>query len=417
MRRRPILAPVGVAGIALAALLAVAGPAAADPGTPGPVATARPAPAATGAIGPAATPVLPALPASPDAAAGTVSPQLAAAKRAAEALQQQVDGLQAQAELAIEHYNEVHVALASAERAHAAALRRLAGALASAQDAEDLATDRIRALYMTGGAPALTSIALGAETLSQALASYHNVSVIVAQDSVHVALAAATAAQAEDAEVALATAADQQRRLQKQAAGAAAQVKDKLAASQRLLAAASVQIQQLVAAEQAAEQRAANELAALIRTEQQRTKTLGVGLDSSIPLSPFVQQVLAAAEAELGKPYQWGATGPGSYDCSGLTQHAFAAAAVALPRTSRQQWFAGGHVTLAQSLPGDLLFWGSNLADPQSIHHVAIYLGGGYMLAAPHTGSTVRVEQVYTDGFFGVTRIADPTAARLPAAG
>jgi cell wall-associated NlpC family hydrolase len=118
--------------------------------------------------------------------------------------------------------------------------------------------------------------------------------------------------------------------------------------------------------------------------------------------------VLAAAETELGKPYRWGATGPGSFDCSGLVQHVFAAAGVALPRTSRQQWYAGAHPANDDIRPGDLLFWADG-DHPASIHHVAVYLGSGYMIAAPHTGALVRVQPVYDGGFFGVTRVAAPS--------
>ena len=114
--------------------------------------------------------------------------------------------------------------------------------------------------------------------------------------------------------------------------------------------------------------------------------------------------VVRFALAQLGKPYLWGATGTASFDCSGLTGWAFRQAGVNLPRTSRQQWFAGPHVGLADLAPGDLLFWADDVARPGSIHHVALYVGGGRMIAAPRAGTLVREQAVYASGYIGAVR-------------
>jgi len=117
-----------------------------------------------------------------------------------------------------------------------------------------------------------------------------------------------------------------------------------------------------------------------------------------------VVTAITAARSALGLPYQWGATGPDSYDCSGLTQWAFAQAGVRLPRVAADQWTVGTHPSLDQLRPGDLLFWATDVNDPSTIHHVAIYLGGGFMLQAPHTGDVVRIARVYLDGYIGASR-------------
>ncbi|GJF01326.1 C40 family peptidase [Pseudonocardia sp. D17] len=95
------------------------------------------------------------------------------------------------------------------------------------------------------------------------------------------------------------------------------------------------------------------------------------------------------ARAQLGKPYVWGATGPGSFDCSGLVLRAWEAAGVQLPRTSREQATAGQQIPRAQAQPGDLLFWSSN-GQVSGVHHVALYLGDGQIIEAPTTGIPVR---------------------------
>lgn len=98
--------------------------------------------------------------------------------------------------------------------------------------------------------------------------------------------------------------------------------------------------------------------------------------------------VVNLAKQQLGKPYAWGATGPNSFDCSGLTQYVFAhAVGVNLPRVTWQQEAVGKDVSLNALLPGDLLFWGAR----GSTYHVAIYIGDGNMIQAPTTGDVVKI--------------------------
>jgi cell wall-associated NlpC family hydrolase len=103
---------------------------------------------------------------------------------------------------------------------------------------------------------------------------------------------------------------------------------------------------------------------------------------------------IAFALDEVGKPYVWGATGPNTYDCSGLMLRAFQSAGINLPRVSRQQFYAGGHVPVSQAQPGDLLFYATDPSDPSTIHHVMLYMGDGQMVEAPYTGQSVRVQPV-----------------------
>ncbi|AEA28647.1 C40 family peptidase [Pseudonocardia benzenivorans] len=103
---------------------------------------------------------------------------------------------------------------------------------------------------------------------------------------------------------------------------------------------------------------------------------------------------IAFALKEVGKPYVWGATGPNTYDCSGLMLRAFQAAGIELPRVSRDQYNAGGHVPVRDAQPGDLLFYATDPSDPSTIHHVTLYMGDDKMVEAPYTGASVRVQPV-----------------------
>ena len=104
------------------------------------------------------------------------------------------------------------------------------------------------------------------------------------------------------------------------------------------------------------------------------------------------QAAINFALAAVGKPYVWGATGPDTYDCSGLMLRAFQKAGVNLPRVSRQQFTAGGHLPARQAQPGDLLFLATDPTDPATIHHVMLYMGNDKIVEAPYTGAQVRVQ-------------------------
>jgi hypothetical protein len=104
------------------------------------------------------------------------------------------------------------------------------------------------------------------------------------------------------------------------------------------------------------------------------------------------QAAINFALASVGKPYVWGATGPDTYDCSGLMLRAFQKAGVNLPRVSRQQFNAGGHVPVRQAQPGDLLFLATDPTDPATIHHVMLYMGNDKIVEAPYTGASVRIQ-------------------------
>jgi cell wall-associated NlpC family hydrolase len=140
------------------------------------------------------------------------------------------------------------------------------------------------------------------------------------------------------------------------------------------------------------------------------------GLPAGAPAEEVAAAAVRFAYSELGKPYKWGATGElGFYDCSGLMLRAYEKGGITLPRTSRQQWYAGARVwQVSQMLPGDLVFYAYNTADPATIHHVGIYIGAGNMIDAPYTGANVRITPFLRGDFIGAVR---PTAAQVPADG
>jgi len=126
-----------------------------------------------------------------------------------------------------------------------------------------------------------------------------------------------------------------------------------------------------------------------------------------------INTILKAAASRVGVPYVWGATGPNSFDCSGLVQWSFAHAGIRMPRVSQQQFFTGPHVPYSAARPGDLLFWHYDPTDPNNVDHVAIYAGNGMMLVAPHTGDFVKYVAVPLNKLAGVVRVDPRTAAAV----
>jgi cell wall-associated NlpC family hydrolase len=156
-----------------------------------------------------------------------------------------------------------------------------------------------------------------------------------------------------------------------------------------------------------AQEAAANEAAKLARMEaaqaaarSQAVSVSDLRLSSSAgplaagdigpPVSGGAAAAVAEALRQVGKPYQWAAAGPDSFDCSGLTMWAWRAAGVSLPHYTGDQYASTTHISLSDLQPGDLVYTGD-------MGHMAMYIGNGNMVEAPHTGADVRVVPLRSD--------------------
>ncbi|MFD3725691.1 NlpC/P60 family protein [Streptomyces sp. NPDC058671] len=146
-----------------------------------------------------------------------------------------------------------------------------------------------------------------------------------------------------------------------------------------------------------------------VQTAGAQRELLGSGvLDGRRTPSRAGAEALRFAVGQIGKPYEWGAEGPGTYDCSGLTQRAWAAAGRELPRTSQEQWATLPRVSWAELRPGDLVVYFPGAT------HVAVYLGEGLVVHAPRPGGKVKVSPIAANPLLGAVR-PDPDGRALAA--
>lgn len=178
---------------------------------------------------------------------------------------------------------------------------------------------------------------------------------------------------------------------------AAQAVLDKLTAQQR----AAIEAARQKAAEQAQRDAERTDVTKAATGSNNGSSSSSDLADSAATGSGKGAEAVAFAKAQIGKPYVFGATGPGSYDCSGLTQAAWAAAGVQLDRTSQAQFDDGVPVSSSDLEPGDLVFF---YGDPPD--HVAIYVGNGVVIHAPHPGESVQYAQLSSMPYVGARRPA-----------
>ncbi|HMG28240.1 MAG TPA: C40 family peptidase [Acidimicrobiia bacterium] len=343
-------------------------------------------------------------------------------KRAeAKSLQNQIDAGGAQLDALSERYNGAQYRLEQAEAAAADAQQKLDAAEAEVARLSDLVKQRAAALYrgVGQGGPVNLDVSSASRLISSSKysksAAQHDIDLVKQLRSAQRALQNQKAA----AEQAQADARDEQAQIgQAQAAVEAANARQ-----EQLLSQVNGEIAQLVAEEQARKE------AAALAEAQQRYAAAAAAAPAptgvpapaptgapapaptgapapgpsrssgggSGPVNPNVPvngggaaAAIAYARAQLGKPYCYAGAGPACFDCSGLTMRAWGAAGVSMPHYSGAQYSMFPHVPLNAMQPGDLVFWGPGGSD-----HVGLYIGGGQMIAAPHTGDVVKIQAVY----------------------
>jgi cell wall-associated NlpC family hydrolase len=326
---------------------------------------------------------------------------LAGARARAAALTKTVSALNTQAEIATERYDAVQAQLNVAVAERGQADQALTAVQAKAAAAQLTVSNRARALYESGGGSTVIATLLAGGNPTQAIDRYTLADSVLAYEDKTAHDATSTIAQAQALDDHDAAVSHHVTALQIAQEAQGSKVAALLATQRQALADADSQVRSIMRADAAAQ--AAAEAASFINALQAAGGNVNLS-GGTTPPNSIAAAAIAAARSRIGVPYVWGATGPNSFDCSGLTQWSYAHAGITLPRTAAEQWNAGPHPSLANLEPGDLLFFATDTSNPATIHHVTMYIGGGLMIAAPETGENVQIQAVYMDGFIGAMR-------------
>ena len=287
-------------------------------------------------------------------------------------VQAQVNGLQAKIDKIGEQYDQVTGQLSAARGRLATVRREAAREQAQFNAARTKLAQVVVAAYENS-----------AQTSAAGLLTSADPAVVLGQASLLQQLASTQRAQAVQLLAGARQVTQVQQELQR--------TEDGIAALHAQLAAQKTKLGKLLTARQAT-------LDSLTTAQQGQVAANAVGAGGTTtavytgPTNTQAEKAVAFVYAQLGKPYQWGATGPGSYDCSGLVQAAWASAGVSIPRVTYDQWAALQHISVSSLQPGDLLYYDGE-------GHVSMYVGDGYIIDAPSTGLDVQKIPMNTDWY------------------
>jgi cell wall-associated NlpC family hydrolase len=324
------------------------------------------------------------------------SPDIDSVRARAEALREQLAGLRDRAEWTAERLADARGQLAAATTSAVTADQQLANLQGASSAAEIDIAHRVRAIEQSGGAAALFSQALEADQITDVTSNVAALNGVLTTDLVRADDSEAAAAQMAQVHARLDQISDERALLTSRARELAEQARALVSEQRSLVAAADAKVARLAAAIERRAQRQAERQA-------QNTASSWNGDIPSGP-TPYSGPAIAAALSKLGSPYVWGAEGPSTFDCSGLVQWSYLQAGLVLPRLASDQYFASTPVPTNQMQPGDLLVYAYDTSDPDTIHHITMYIGNGQMVHAPHTGDVVRIAPVYYEGLYGVAR-------------
>jgi peptidoglycan DL-endopeptidase CwlO len=318
----------------------------------------------------------------------TAAGPAAAEPSSASDLQRRLEGLNRQADQQVEDYLQAKLAVARTRKSMRGMQQQLDDVRGQLADARASIAARAAVAYVQGPATDVASL-LAASDPTDALERAQLLDLLATHDAEQVLGARAIERSAE------ARANDLAAVERKQAA-----ILEQMAARKARIEQLVTQTEQTLAQLRAAERRAAERRAAAASRPAPTAPSAGSPAPTPPPnaVSGNVGAVIRYAYAQLGKPYQWGATGPGAFDCSGLTMMAWAQAGVSLPHSSRAQIGIGRQVTQSELQPGDLIFRYS------PISHVSLYVGNGQQISATHTGSTVKLQPAFQGEVVGFSR-------------
>lgn len=347
------------------------------------------------------------------ALATPVTPAISEKQAQAAAAQAELERMRAELEVKVEEYNAITEAVEQTGLAIDATGEELERATEDLETAQGALAQRVSGIYRHGGLDVI-DVLLGVRTFDDLFTRLDLLRRIGASDAAQIESVRIARSRVEAAERSLQQRLSEQTALQTQARSRAAAIEAEVSRQQAYVARLDSDVQRLIAREEErqralAEERAREAAAAAEQARSTRATPVttpdegslarsdaGPSASPGTPVSAPSGSVVEIALQYLGVPYVWGGSTPDGFDCSGLVQYVYRQVGVSLPRTSQSQFrvgerIAADRVDLLQ--PGDLVFFGTD-GDPERVHHVGIYVGGGNYVHAPNTGAVVRVNSL-----------------------
>ena len=342
-------------------------------------------------------------------------PQITAKRAEAQRVLNDIHALDVQLEKAIESYNGASDQLAAIERERALNTRHFSIAKSNLKLAQRRLAARLRAIYTSDQEDSTLAIILGSRSLTDFLNRIETVNSVSSQDNQVLAEIQRFKHVVTVRGVELRTAHVRQEQIVAERAAARREVESGLAERQRMLSSVKGEIAKLQAEEARRQEQLRIQVEVRLRAqlaaqheavvESQATDVVGASAVSAegisvAPPSRFGGAVGIAMQY-LGVPYVWGGASPSGFDCSGFVMYVYAQVGVSLPHYTGAQYAMGVPVSQSDLQPGDLVFF-------NGLGHVGIYIGGGQMIHAPHTGDVVKVSSLtgwYASTYVGARRI------------